>query len=116
MDDEEFEFLKINEAAALLGIPVAALRWWRSKGNGPTQPQVRSPRQVRCADYARGSTRNGTAALSSCKTMSTPNACTSSGRRRTRLDEALHASGSAVGQVVTGRLRRSTGEAPTRRN
>jgi predicted DNA-binding transcriptional regulator AlpA len=34
-EDDEFEFLNINDAAKLLGIPVATLRWWRSKGTGP---------------------------------------------------------------------------------
>lgn len=34
-DDEEFEFLNIEEAAALLRIPVATLRWYRSVRKGP---------------------------------------------------------------------------------
>lgn len=49
MDDEEFEFLKINEAAALLAIPAATLRWWRSKGKGP-----RSLKFGRHVKYGRG--------------------------------------------------------------
>jgi hypothetical protein len=70
MDDKKFEFLKINEAAALLGIPVATLRWWRSKGKGPAASSSVAASSTRCENYAGESKRNGTAALSSCKTMS----------------------------------------------
>jgi excisionase family DNA binding protein len=34
-EDEEFEFLDINEAAGMLRIPPATLRYWRSQGKGP---------------------------------------------------------------------------------
>jgi excisionase family DNA binding protein len=34
-EDDEFEFLDINEAAGVLRIPPATLRWWRSHGKGP---------------------------------------------------------------------------------
>ncbi len=34
-DDDEFDFLDINEAAELLRVPPAAVRWWRSQGKGP---------------------------------------------------------------------------------
>ena len=34
-NDDEFDFLTIDEAAALLRIPVATLRWYRSVGQGP---------------------------------------------------------------------------------
>lgn len=32
---DEFDFLDINEAADLLRIPPATLRWWRCQGKGP---------------------------------------------------------------------------------
>ena len=33
--NEEFDFLTIQEAATLLRIPAATLRWYRSVGKGP---------------------------------------------------------------------------------
>jgi excisionase family DNA binding protein len=49
MDAEEFDFLNIKEAAELLRIPVATLRWWRSTGKGPVSLKfgrhVRYPRR-----------------------------------------------------------------------
>ena len=44
-EDEEIDFLTIQEAAALLRIPVATLRWWRSQDIGP--PSLKSGRHVR---------------------------------------------------------------------
>lgn len=84
MDDEEFEFLKINEAAALLAIPAATLRWWRSKGKGP-----RSLKFGRHVKYGARTTQVDRRAMArrhyrAVRQCPTPNACTSSGRSRTR--------------------------------
>lgn len=48
-DDEEIEFLTIRKAAALLRVPVATLRWWRSRRVGPS-----SRKFGRLVRYARG--------------------------------------------------------------
>lgn len=49
-DDEEIEFLTIQEAAVLLRVPVATLRWWRSQHIGPSSRKfgrhVRYPKRA----------------------------------------------------------------------
>lgn len=42
---DETEYLTMEEAAALLRVPVATLRWWRSQGIGP--PSHKFGRHVR---------------------------------------------------------------------
>jgi excisionase family DNA binding protein len=49
-DDEDEEYLTIQEAAALLRVPVATLRYWRSQGVGP--PTRKFGRHVRCPKRA----------------------------------------------------------------
>lgn len=56
-NEDEFEFLTINEAAALLRIPVATLRWYRSVGQGP-----RSFKLGRRVHYDKQELRNWVAA------------------------------------------------------
>jgi predicted DNA-binding transcriptional regulator AlpA len=56
-NDNEFDFLTIDEAAALLRIPVATLRWYRSVGQGP-----RSFKLGRRVHYDKQELRNWVAA------------------------------------------------------
>jgi excisionase family DNA binding protein len=61
-DDEHEEYLTIEEAAALLRIPVATLRYWRSQGIGPPSRKfgrhVRYPR-LALLKWADGQGRSG---------------------------------------------------------
>jgi excisionase family DNA binding protein len=49
-DDENEEYLTTQEAAALLRVPVATLRYWRSQGIGP--PSRKFGRHVRYSKRA----------------------------------------------------------------